>query len=129
MERWELKPLESIGCIRFGMDRKEVHDLFEYKCTEFKKSKFSKNTSDDYKTFHVFYTADDKVDAVEVFEGVEILLESKLIFPIKTKDIESVITGIEKDGQSYTHVAKSIGIEAGGDDAESILVGSRGYFG
>ena len=55
MDKWEFKPLESIGCIKFGMDRDEVHRLLGAECVEFKKNKFSKNTSDDYKKFHIFY--------------------------------------------------------------------------
>ncbi len=129
MERWEIKPNESVGEIRFGMSRDEVHNLFETKCTEFKKSKFGQNTTDDYGRFHVFYTQDNMVDAVEFFEGIELTLNGRIIFPIKANDIEKVIPGIDKDGDSYTHVNQSIGIETDSDKAESILVGSRGYYG
>ena len=129
MERWELEPLKSIGNIKFGMDRDEVHKLFDDDGTEFKKSKFSKNTSDDYKRFHIFYTSDNKVDAVEFFEGIEIVLDGKVIFPINTDEIESFIPGIEREGESFTHEKKSIGLETNSGKAESILVASEGYFG
>lgn len=129
MEKWELIPNVSVGKIRFGMKRDEVHSLFETKCTEFKKSKFSKNTADDYGMFHVFYTPDNLVEAVEFFEGVELKLNEKVIFPINTKDIESAIPGIEKEDNSFTHIEKSIGIEAEANKAESILVGAKEYYG
>lgn len=128
MDRWELKPLMSVGTIKFGMARDEVQNLLKEKCTEFKKSKFSKNTADDYGRFHVFYTPDNKVDAVEIFEGIEIVLNGDVIFPIKTGDIEKLIPGIVKDGDSYTHVSQSIGFEADSTRAQSILVGSKGYY-
>ena len=37
MDKWEIKPLISVGPIKFGMSRKDLHDLFEEKCKEFKK--------------------------------------------------------------------------------------------
>ena len=129
MEKWELIPNVSVGKIRFGMKRDELHSLFETKCTEFKKSKYSKNTSDDYGWFHVFYTPDNLVEAVEFFDGVELKLNGKVIFPINTEDIGSAIPGIEKEGNSFTHIEKSIGIEAEDSKAESILVGAKGYYG
>ena len=36
MDKWEIKPLISVGPIKFGMSRKDLHDLFEEKCKEFK---------------------------------------------------------------------------------------------
>lgn len=129
MDKWEIKPLISVGPIKFGMSRKDLHDLFEEKCKEFKKTKYSKNTTDDYGKFHVYYTPDDLVDAVEIFEGIELTMNGNVIFPIKVSEIEKKITGIEKDENSYTHIEKSIGIEAGADAIDSILIGAKGYYG
>lgn len=128
MERWELIPLKSIGKVKFGMGRDEARRLLGDNYTEFKKSKFSKNTTDDYTKFHVFYTSDNKVDAVEFFEGIEIMLDGKVIFPISSDEIESSIPGIVREGDSFTHAKKSIGLEVESGKAESILVGSEGYF-
>ncbi len=128
MDKWELKPLKSIGRIKLGMERTELRKLFKEKCREFNKSKFSKNTTDDYGRFHVFYTPDDKVDAVEIFEGIEVVMDGNTIFPIKTVNINKLIPGITEDNGSFTHVSKSIGFETTGNKAESILVGSKGYY-
>lgn len=128
MEKWELIPNVSVGKIRFGMTRDELHNLFEAKYTEFKKSKFSKNTTDDYGSFHVFYTPDNLVEAVEFFEDAELELDGQVIFPINIEDIEGAIPGIEKEGSSFTHIEKSIGIKAEANQAESILVGAKGYY-
>ena len=54
MDKWEIKPLISVGPIKFGMSRKDLHDLFEEKCKEFKKTKYSNNTTDDYGRFNVY---------------------------------------------------------------------------
>lgn len=128
MDKWKFKPLESVGAIKFGMKRDDVHKLFEEKCTVFRKSKFSKNTTDDYGKFHVFYTADDMVEAVEIFEGIEITMDGDVIFPIKTSEIEKNIQGIVKEDGSYIHIEKSIGIGTDSINAESILVGVKGYY-
>ena len=66
---------------------------------------------------------------VEIYEGIELVLDGEVVFPIKTEDIERKILGIEKDGYSYIHTDKSIAIETDTTIAESILVGSKGYFG
>ena len=128
MERWEIKPLVSVGEIKIGMNRDEVHKLLGQQHKEFKKNKFSKNTTDDYGRFHVFYTTNNMVDAIEFFEGIELVLDGKVIFPIKTDDIEKMIPGIVKDGNSYTNIEESIGIEAEDTMADSILIGSKGYY-
>lgn len=128
MDKWEVCPNVSVGKIKFGMKREEVHNLFKDKCIEFKKNMFSKNTTDDYGRFHVYYTPDNKVDAVEIFEGIELTMEGKVIFPLDACDIDSAIPGIEKDGDSYTHTEKSIGIEVANGKIDCILVGSKGYY-
>ena len=128
MERWILKPLKSVGIIRFGMSRDDVHQALDKDYTEFTKNRFSENTSDNYDSFHVYYTRDNKVEAVEFFEGNEIVLDGTIIFPIKADTIDKVLLDIEREGNSYTHVEKSIGYEVNDDVAESILVGEAGYY-
>ncbi len=130
MDRWEVKPLISVGEIKFGMDRTELHALFEEKCEVFKKSKYSKNTTDAYKRFHVYYTPDDTVEAVEFIagEGIELILNGVVIFPIKIAEIEKAIPGMESDGYYYTDIEKSIGYGEGEEEPESVLIGARGYF-
>ena len=128
MERWELKPLESVGNIVFGMDRSEARKRLGDQFTEFRKTKWSKNTTDDYGRFHVFYTPDDRVEAVEFFEGVEIVLNGQTVFPIRTKEIEKVLPGIEKDDVGFTSVENAIAYQTNPVDAECIFVAGAGYF-
>lgn len=129
MDKWEIKPLVSVGNIRFGMKREEIRNLFGDRYKEFKKNKYSTNTTDDYGNFHVFYTSDNLVDAVEIYESIEVVLEGAVVFPIRSEDIEKKISGIEREGNSYICIDKSIGIEVDADQAESILIGSAGYYG
>lgn len=128
MDKWNIIPLVSVGPIKFGMTREELHGLFEEKCKEFKKTKYSKNTTDDYGRFHVYYTSDDLVDAIEIFEGIELTMDGNVVFPIKVSDVEKIFSGIEKDENNYIHKDKSIGILAGDELTESILIGAKGYY-
>ena len=128
MERWELKPLESVGSIMFGMDRKEARKRLGDQFTEFRKTRWSKNTTDDYGRFHVFYTPDDRVEAVEFHKGVEIVLNGQTVFPIKTKEIEKVLPDIEKDDVGYISVKNSIAYQTNPVDAECFLAAGAGYY-
>lgn len=128
MNRWELKPLVSVGQIEFGKEREKVRQLFSGKYREFKKSKFSKNTADDYGNFHVFYTVDNKVEAVEIFENIEIILDGEIIFPVSISKTKEVLSGLKEEEGSFIHLEASIGIYAPSGEAESILVGSKGYY-
>ncbi len=127
MDKWELQPLVAIGNIKFGMKREQVHQLFDKKYAAFKKSTLSKNTTDDYGKFHVFYTENNEVEAVEIFEGIEVLLNGKKIYPVKANEIEA-LTGCVKDEDGYMCVEKSIGFYAPDEKVESILVGEQGYY-
>ncbi len=129
MDKWDVIPHVSVGPIKFGMTRDDLHGLFEEEYKEFRKTKYSKNTTDDYGRFHVYYSSDNLVEAVEIFEGLELTMDGNYIFPIKVNDIDKTISGIEKDGNSYIHKDKSIGIEAGEEMTDSILIGAKGYYG
>ncbi len=131
MNIWIVEPVIRVGEINFGMARTEVRKILgEYK--EFKKSKYSKNTTDDFSTCHVFYDGDNKCEAVEIFDGIEVRIGGSIIFPGDFKDgIENLRLidkdlKIEKDG--CISKDKSIGIYAPEDKMESILLGNVGYY-
>ena len=128
MEKWKLEPAVSIGNIKFGMDRAAVRQLYPEGFTEFKKTKFSKNTTDDFGRFHVYYTTDNKVDAVEVFDSIEVELNGVKIFPVPVDIAEKILGSLEKDEDCYIQADLSIGIYAPEKKAESILAGSKGYY-
>ena len=128
MDRWELKPLQSIGDIRFGMSRDEVHGLFHCECKEFKKTKFSVNTTDDYGNFHVFYDADNKVEAVEIFEGIEVILNNTVVFPVETREILTRLPGTVQEEKYFTNIELSIGLEVTDENADNFLAGRAGYY-
>ena len=129
IKQWKAIPNISIGDIKFGMDRKAVRMLFENKYTEFKKTPLSKNTTDDFGAFHVYYDNDDKCEAIEVFEDTEILLNDTVIFPNAVAEIIGLFTDLEYDGYGYTSISTSIGITPDDDgNIDAILFGCKDYY-
>ncbi len=129
MEKWEFKPTKSVGNISFGMSRDDVHKVIGNDFKEFKKSRFSKNSTDDYGKFHVFYTQDNYVEAVEFFEEIEIYMDENKLFPADIPIIEDIIGTMEEESGSYIQKRKSVGVYAPDGKVESILLGAKGYFG
>ena len=78
--------------------------LGEY--TEFKKTKFNKNTTDDFGFCHVFYDDNDCCEALELFENAEVEYNGKLIFPSTKAEIVNIIDDIEPD--EYGGISKKI---------------------
>ena len=128
MDKWQVVPEKSIGKIEFGMNREEVRTLLGDKYEEFKKSEFSVNTTDDYGFLHVYYSEDNRVEAVEVFEDVELVYDDNTIFPIQVSKIKEVLPGITEDEWGFTDEKRSVGYETDEESATSILVGREGYY-
>ena len=78
MKQMTFIPYESIGSVRFGSTR-EIVRKDNPKYIEFRKNKFSRNTTDNYGLYHVFYTKENCVEAVEVFKGIDIVLDGVTI--------------------------------------------------
>ena len=128
MDKWQVVPEKSIGKIEFGMNREDVRALLGDKFEEFKKSELSVNTTDDYGFLHVYYTEDNRVEAVEVFEAIELEYEDNIIFPIQASRIKEVLSGITEDEWGFTDEKRYIGYEMDEENATSILVGCEGYY-
>ena len=131
MEKFVFIPLESIGGIRFSAKREDVRKEFG-KYTEFKKNKFSKNTTDDFGFCHVFYDSDDLCEAVEFFNDVAIIYDESNISNSSYGDIKNFLS--EKDSALEIDddgiVSKNCGISVYAPDktVESILVFRKGYY-
>ena len=128
MLKWNAQPLKEINGIRFGMPRTLVRELFDGEYREFKKNRFSKNTTDDFGICHVFYNLEDKCEAVEVFIGCEIFVDGKMFFPVKIESMKNLIKDFEEEYGSYISKSQSIGIYAPNGMPESILFGAVGYY-
>lgn len=127
MVRINVVPLKEVNGITFGMKRAEVRKTWG-EAREFKKSKFSKITTDDFGFCHVFYNTNDECEAVEIFEDVEVVIDGRIVFPGEIDAEKAEIEGfIEEDG-SWINTQKSIGIYAPDKNMESILFGIDGYY-
>ena len=127
MKKIIAKPLIGVGDVKFGMNRAEVRSIFG-EATEFRKSKFSKATADDFGFCHVFYNVKDECEAIEIFNDIEVVINNTTIFPSGIEKLKRMCADLLKDGDSYTSVASSIGVYAPGDKAESILFAAQGYY-
>ncbi len=128
MLKWIAKPLKEVNGIRFGMSRADVRKILGRQYNEFRKSKLSKNTTDDFGICHVFYDSDDMCEAVEVFADCEVSINGKTIFPLDIASVKCMITDLKESYGSYISESYSIGIYAPNNQPESILFGTHGYY-
>lgn len=124
-------PLKSVGDISFGMSRSKVREVLgEYR--EFKKSKFSSNTTDDFKSCHVYYNKNNECEAVEFFQDVIIKVENEIVFPNEFEKICDILkrldSDIEIEEDGCTSIKYSIGAYASIGKVEGILFGCEGYY-
>ena len=131
MDQFEICLNTSVNGIPFGSERAAVRGALGSKFEEFKKSKFSKNTTDDFGICHVFYSPDNRFDAIEIFPEATISVGSNvipltcpaLIEWVKRMDPEAV-----EDSDGIVSKKFSIGVYAPNQVFESILFGKQGYY-
>ena len=128
---WKFVPLKSIGPVIFGMPREDVRRILgSYE--EFRKSRFSRKTTDDFAFCHVYYNLDNQVEAVEIFGiDTEIFFDGIRIFPANVsilKDGSKDYGFISDEDNYYISCSISVGIYAPHGRIESILFGSEGYY-
>jgi len=120
-------PLNEVNGIKFGMKRSEVRKILG-KAREFKKSKYSKTTTDDFGYCHVFYNINDECEAIELFDECEVKIKDQIVFPNKIDVLKSMITDIENDGSCFISKKQSIGVYAPDGKTDSILFGCKEYY-
>ena len=127
MKKWIIVPNKKIGDIEFGMKRKIVREVIGEEYKEFKKNIFSKNTTDDYGEFHVYYNG-SKCEAVEIFEG-EVVYKGFNIMKLNLQKIKELFEDLKEDGENYYLSQKySIGITMDGNKIDAILLGEKDYY-
>ncbi len=125
---YDIKPFESVGTIEFGATRKETRSkLGEFK--EFKKTRFSKNTTDDFGCFHVFYDESDRVVAIEFFRLAEVSYKEKNLFGLDRTALISLFNDPSESEEPNAIIFDSYGVEISFEDNEvdSVFVHSKGY--
>ena len=129
-ESWTLVPNERIGELIFGTERKEIHRILGKQRGVFRKSCFSKNTTDDYTDYHVYYSKKDTMEAVEIFSGIEVSLNGRRLFPGTIEQAKTILTDLEYDSGSYISRTNSVGLYAPNDKGiiEAVLVACKSYY-
>lgn len=120
-------PLSKVNDIKFGMKRSEVRNILGT-AKEFKKTNFSKTTTDDFGFCHVYYNTDDECEAIEIFDECEVIINGKVVFPYEIDTLKSMITDIEENDVGFISKKLSIGVYAPDNRMESILFGCVGYY-
>ena len=132
MSRFEIIPYDKVGDISFQLTREAVRNLLG-KYREFKKSKSSGETTDDFKFCHVYYDMNNNVEAVEFFGGIELVYNGKNLFSFSYNEL---LQFLKENSCGYKVSDSGIIIEKLGVAAyvpdkrtiESILVYRRGYY-
>ncbi|MCI6186363.1 MAG: hypothetical protein MR739_04200 [Spirochaetia bacterium] len=123
-----VKLCESFSNIVFGTSRDVVRKTINCDYKEFKKSKYSKNTTDDYGKFHVYYDEQNLLSAVEVFNGEEVLLDGKDLFKLSLNELKQLFPDAEVDTCGFISRKSSIGVFAQDNQIETILIGRKDYY-
>lgn len=128
---WKLIPTKQIGEICFGVDKKAVRKVLGKDCRPFRKTIFAKSTTDAYADYHVYYTKEDTLEAIEIFSGVEVLLNGKTLFPGTIEQAKKMIADLEYESGSYISKKYSVGFYVPNDEGniEAILVARTAYYG
>ena len=132
MYKTEFLPYTGIGQVKFDSARTEAREtLGTFK--EFKKTKFSKNTTDDFSFCHVFYDGQDKIEAMEFFDSTELLFKEKNLFRFSFAELKSFLKTHSIDFQEDDCGLRSdsIGLSVYSPDKgriETILAYKRGYY-
>ena len=119
-------PLKGVNDIRFGMNRHKIRSILG-NADSFKKTSDSKNETDAFGPYHIYYDNMDKCEAIELSNDVKIMINGKQLRTLT--DAIKVIGKFEETEKGH-HVSKnrSIGIYAPDKEIESLMVAKKGYF-
>jgi len=123
----EFTPYKKVGNIAFDEKRSLVRTDYP-NFREFKKTPISKNTTDGYPGFHVFYDANNEVEAVEFFRGDSLMLNGVNLFGLsKVEFIDKFPGCVDEDG-SLNCVKEGFMVSFAHNVVDGILVYRRSYW-
>ena len=132
MYKIEFLPYIGAGQIKLDSTRDEIRKILgAFK--EFRKTKFSKNTTDDFSFCHIFYNEQNKVEAIEFFDSTEFLFKDKNLFLLSLNNLKSFfktnsIDFIENDsGIRSDTIGLSI-YSPSKEKIETILIYKKNYY-
>lgn len=120
---------KSFNGIEFECSRDVLRKHLGSNYREIKKSPFDRNTMDFYEKFAVFYTIDNKFEAIEFYDDVEVLVAGKRLFPATIEECKAAYPCLTFDGYGYIDKVNSIGITPDDEGrVEAILFGKKNYY-
>ncbi len=126
---WNVLPNVSVNGIAFGTDRSSVRKLLGKPKRVIKKTPDAANTTDVYEDFHVYYSAEDKFEAIELFGGSIIVnINSQPLFPGTLSAAYKMLPDLVEYFGIYMSKSASVGICSEGDTIDSILIGRKNYY-
>lgn len=140
MQNFIIETYKSVGELLFSMNKKEIRNLLGNEYKEFKKSKYSKTFTDDYKFAHIYYNEDDKFEAIEFFneQSISLTLNNKELIGIPYNDLKDFILTLDDEllieSDNFTSKKLGIGAYAPGVSnnnntiPETIIVFKNGYY-
>lgn len=127
---WEIIPTVSINGLEFGTDRAKVREILGKPKMTFKKTSTSVNTTDAYADYHVYYSADDKLEAIEFFgkNKTIININSRQIYPGTLINARETLPDLKECYGSYISKDSAIGFDIDENEIDSILIGCKDYY-
>jgi len=128
----DFTPYNGAGQIKLGSAREETRKtLGTFK--EFRKTKSSKNTTDDFSFCHVFYDEQNKIEAVEFFDSTEFLFKGKNLFSLSLAGLKSFLKSnaidFEEDDSGLRSDAVGLSVYSPDKEKiETILIYKKGYY-
>ena len=129
IEYWNLVPAVSVNGIEFGTERSVVKKILGKPKRVFRKTPDAGNTTDAYADYHVYYSAEDKLEAIEIFgTGISLSIDSQPVYPGTLSAARKILPDIEENHGSFVSQRASVGIYVEDDSIVSILVGRKEYY-
>ena len=123
----ELTPYIKVGNIAFSEKRSLVRvDYTNFR--EFKKTPISRNTTDAYPGFHVFYDINNEVEAVEFFHGESLTLNGVNLFSLSKAEFINKFPSCIDEGSSLNCVKEGFMVSFAHNVVDGILVYRKGYW-
>lgn len=125
------KPLVGINDIEFGITRSDLREKMG-RFKDFKKNIFSKEPTDDFGFCHVYYDENQKVEAIEIFNEVNLSVGEHSLMPCTLDKACEIMKALDKDveieAEYITSVKLSIGITCEEDEVVAVLLGKENYY-
>lgn len=123
----EFTPYNKVGNIAFNEKRSLVRTDYP-NFREFKKTHISKNTTDAYPGFHVFYDSHNEVEAVEFFRGESLVLNGVNLFSLSKAEFINKFPGCVDEDSSLNCAKEGFMVSFAHGEVDGILVYRKGYW-